>query len=250
MSKKLQNKVALITGGTTGIGLATAHLFAEEGARVFVTGQNPETIARAKQELAGIAEVIRSDASDSAQLRSLISHIQQSAGGLDVLFLNAGVAKFAPITDFSEEEFDQLFSINVKGPFLAIKHAVPALRRGASIILNTSISAETGMPAASIYSATKAALRSLARTASADLVSRGIRVNAVSPGPIETPIFGKLGLPAEAIEGFAASVKSQNPLGRFGQAREIATAALFLASDDSSYMVGAEIVVDGGRTQL
>jgi NAD(P)-dependent dehydrogenase (short-subunit alcohol dehydrogenase family) len=247
---KLTGKTALITGGTTGIGLESARLFAEEGARVFVTGQSADSVANAKKALGSTAEVIRSDSGDSSQLQQLFAHIQKQAGALDVLFLNAGIAKFAPIPALSEEDFDETFRVNVKGPWLAIKHATPILRKGASVILNTSVNNQIGMPGSSVYAASKAALRSMARTVSGELITQGIRVNAISPGPVETPIFGKLGLSAEQAQNMAASITSKIPLGRFGQPREIANAALFLASSDSSFIVGVELVADGGMTQL
>jgi NAD(P)-dependent dehydrogenase (short-subunit alcohol dehydrogenase family) len=250
MSQKLAGKTALITGGTSGIGLESAKLFAAEGARVFVTGASAESVANAKKVLGKSAEVIHSDSGDSAQIKALFSYLQKQAGGLDVLFLNAGIAKFAPLEQLSEADFDDVYRINVKGPWLEVKNALPLLRSGASIVLNTSINNEIGMPNSSIYAASKAALRSMARTLSAELVSRGIRVNAVSPGPTETPIFGKLGLSDEQLQGFATNVKTQIPLGRFGHAHEIAKTALFLASEDSSFIVGAEIVADGGMSQL
>ena len=250
MSQRLAGKIALITGGTSGIGLESAKLFAAEGARVFVTGVGAESVANAKKVLGASAEVIRSDSGDSGKIKELFSYLQKQAGGLDVLFLNAGIAKFAPLEHLSEQDFDDVYRINVKGPWLEVKHALPLLRPGASIILNTSINNSIGMATSSIYAASKAALRSLARTLSGELVSRGIRVNAVSPGPTETPIFSKLGIPAEQAQGFAASIIGKIPLGRFGQAHEIAKTALFLASDDSSFIVGAEIVADGGMSQL
>jgi NAD(P)-dependent dehydrogenase (short-subunit alcohol dehydrogenase family) len=250
MSQSLTGKSALITGGTSGIGLESAKLFAAEGARVFVTGASAESVASAKKALGNSAEVIRSDSGDSAQIKALFSYLQKQVGSLDVLFLNAGIAKFAPLEHLSEADFDDVYRINVKGPWLEVKHALPLLQPGASIVLNTSINNEIGMANSSIYAASKAALRSLARTLSGELISRGIRVNAVSPGPTETQIFGKLGLSAEQVQGFATSVKAQIPLGRFGRAHEIAKTALFLASDDSSFIVGAEIVADGGMSQL
>lgn len=250
MSQKLAGKIALITGGTSGIGLESAKLFAAEGARVFVTGASAESVSNAKKILGSSAEVIRSDSGDSGKIKELFAYLQKQAGGLDVLFLNAGIAKLAPLEHLSEQDFDDIYRINVKGPWLEVKHALPLLRPGASIVLNTSINGSIGMANTSIYAASKAALRSLARTLSGELVSRGIRVNAVSPGPIETPILGKIGIPAEQLQGFAAALLSQIPLGRVGQAHEIAKTALFLASDDSSFIVGAEIVADGGMSQL
>jgi len=248
MSDKLKNKVAVITGGTTGIGFATAKRFVDEGAKVVLTGTNPETLEAARSRLEGRADVVASDASSGKDVKALFDHVVSKHGNIDVLFLNAGIALFAPWEQHSEENFDRQFAINVKGPWLAIKHAIPFLNDGASIIATTSVANKTGMPGASAYAATKAALQQLVRTAAAELSPRGIRVNAVSPGPIETPIFDKTGMPAEEIEQMAAGIVSQVALGRFGTSEEIANAALFLASDESSYVQGQEIVVDGGMT--
>ena len=245
---RLENKVSVITGGTTGIGLATAKRFVEEGAKVIVTGRNPETLEAAGRELNGGAEVIASDASSGDDIKALFDRVANTYGKIDVLFLNAGIAKFYPWEQHSEEEFDRLFAINVKGPWLAIKSAIPILRDGASIIATTSVANKLGMPGASAYSATKAALRQMVRTAAAELSPRGIRVNAVSPGPIETPIFDKTGMPAEEMQQMAEGIRGQVALGRFGRAEEIANTVVFLASDESSYVQGQEFVVDGGMT--
>ncbi len=244
--KKLENKIAIITGGTTGIGLATARLFAAEGAKVTVTGTRPETLDVARAELRGVADVVASDAGRAEDIERLAREVKAKHGGLDVLFLNAGIAKFGPITAFDEALVDEMFRVNFKGPWLALKHFAPLLRRGGSVILNASVVDQKGMPGTSAYAATKAAVRSLARTAAAELAEAGVRVNVVSPGPIETPIYGKLGMPADALDAFAKSVVSQVPLRRFGKAEEVARAALFLASDDASFMTGAELLVDGG----
>jgi NAD(P)-dependent dehydrogenase (short-subunit alcohol dehydrogenase family) len=246
MTKKLDGKVAVITGGTTGIGFAAAKRFLEEGAKVVITGTNPDTLASAKAELEGPIEVIASDASKDSEVRALFEQVQSQYGRVDVLFLNAGIARFSPWEDHTEDDFDRQFAINVKGPWLAIKHAIPLLSEGSSVIATTSVANQMGMPNGSAYAATKAALQQLVRTAAAELSSRGIRVNAVSPGPIETPIFGKTGMPAEALEGMAASLTDQVALGRFGTAEEVANVALFLASDESSFIQGQELVVDGG----
>jgi NAD(P)-dependent dehydrogenase (short-subunit alcohol dehydrogenase family) len=248
MSEKLKNKVAVITGGTTGIGFATAKRFVDEGAKVVLTGTNPETLEAARSRLEGRADVVASDASSGKDVKALFDHVVSKYGKIDVLFLNAGIALFAPWEQHSEEYFDRQFAINVKGPWLAIKYAIPFLNDGASIIATTSVANKTGMPGASAYAATKAALQQLVRTAAAELSPRGIRVNAVSPGPIETPIFDKTGMPAEEIQQMAADIVSQVALGRFGTSEEIANAALFLASNESSYVQGQEIVVDGGMT--
>lgn len=248
MVGKLHNKVAVITGGTTGIGFAAAKRFVDEGAKVVLTGTNPETLKAARSELGERVDVIASDASSENDIKSLFETVVAKYGKIDVLFLNAGIAKFAPWKSHSVEDFDKQFAINVRGPWLAIKHAIPVLNDGASIIATTSVANQTGMPGASAYAASKAALQQLVRTAAAELSPRGIRVNGVSPGPIETPIFQKMGVPAAEMKQMAAGMKSQVPLGRFGTSEEVANVVLFLASDESSYVQGQEYVVDGGMT--
>lgn len=245
---KLKDKVAVITGGTTGIGFATAKRFIDEGAKVVVTGTRPETLEAARAELGDRAEVIASDASNDADIKALFDGVVEKYGRVDVLFLNAGMARFAPWDQHSEEDFDRQFALNVKGPWLAIKHAIPVLKEGASIIATTSAVNRMGMPNASAYSATKAALQQLVRNAAAELSSRNIRVNAVSPGPIETPLFAKTGLPDAQMQQMAESIQGEVALGRFGSSEEVANVALFLASDESSYVQGQEFVVDGGIT--
>jgi NAD(P)-dependent dehydrogenase (short-subunit alcohol dehydrogenase family) len=248
MSGKLNKKVAVITGGTTGIGLATAKRFVAEGAKVIITGTNPKTLEAAKAELGGGVDVMASDASDGAAVKLLFEQVREKHGKIDVLFLNAGIARFAPWDQHSEEDFDRQFAINVKGPWLAIKHAQPMLNDGASIIATTSVVNRIAMPGASAYSATKAALHQLVRTAAAELSPRGIRVNSVSPGPIETPIFSKTGMPAADMDHMAADFAEKVALGRLGQPEEVANVALFLASDEASFVQGQEFAVDGGMT--
>lgn len=247
---RLLNKRTLITGGTSGIGLETARQFLAEGARVAVTGQNPETLAAAREALGPQALVLASPAGDVAAQKALAAQLHQAFGGLDALFINAGVADFRPVESFDEAGFDRSFAINLKGPYFLIQALLPLLANPSSIVLNTSINAHIGMPSSSVYAATKAALISLARTLSGEFIGRGIRVNAVSPGPVSTPIFGKLGLPAEQLQGMAASIQGQIPLGRFGHPVEIAKAVVFLASDESSFTVGSELIVDGGMSTL
>jgi NAD(P)-dependent dehydrogenase (short-subunit alcohol dehydrogenase family) len=243
---RLSGKIAVVTGGTTGIGLSTARLFAAEGAKVVVTGRNAQTLAAARDELEGVADVVESDAGDPRQVRSLFEEIGRQYSRIDVLFLNAGIARFAPLADSSEELFDETIRVNLKGPFVALQAAIPFLNRGASVIVNTTVGTDRALANAAVYSASKAALAALARGAAVELASRGIRVNAVQPGPITTPIFGKLGLSAEARDAFAKRVAEQLPLGRFGSPDEVARAALFLASDDSAFVTGHELSVDGG----
>lgn len=248
MSAKLRDKVAVITGGTTGIGEATARRFVAEGAKVVITGRNPETLEAARAKLGEGVEVIASDASKEEDVQALFEQVGKEHGGIDVLFLNAGIVKFAPWEQHSVEDFDLQFAINVRGPWLAIKYAIPILKDGASIIATTSVANQTGTPATSAYSATKAAVRQLVQVAAAELSPRGIRVNAVSPGPIETPIFGKTGMPAEQMEQMAGQIVSQVALGRMGKTEEVANVVLFLASDEASFVQGQEYVVDGGLT--
>ena len=241
---RLQDKVALITGGTTGIGAATARLFQAEGATVVVTGANPNTIEAARAELPGI-EVVLSDQADPAATKALADEVAARHGRIDVLFVNAGIARFAPIETVDEAFYDSQFDINVKGALFAAKAAAPYVPEGGSIIFTASTVASTGMAGASVYSATKAAVRSFARTLGAELAPRGVRVNVISPGPIETPIFGKSGMSAAEIEGFKSGITSRVPLGRIGRPEEIAAAVLFLAAD-ASFVTGEEIVAGGG----
>jgi len=248
--KKLEGKVAVVTGGNSGIGLATAKLLRQEGAKIAISGRDQETLASAKKEIGGETLAIRSDVSNPADVDAFFSKVAQAFGKIDVLFANAGVAKFAPISDSPEMLFDEVFDINVKGVFLTIQKALPHLNDGASIVLNTTFLNEAGTPGTSVYSASKAAVRSLARTAAAELVGRGIRVNAVSPGPIATPIYGRLGLPKEAVDAMANSILATVPMKRFGQPEEIAKTVLFLASPDASYITGVEVNVDGGVGQV
>lgn len=247
---QLNNKVALITGGSSGIGLATAQRFLSEGAQVIITGRNPDTLAEADKILEGRATVIQSDAGDLAAIDVLLADVKERFGRIDVLFLNAGIAQFAPVTEQTHASFQKMLDVNVLGPFFTVQKALPLLSKGASILFNTSISNSKGMPGASAYGATKAALRLITRTLANELASQGIRVNAVSPGPIETPIYGKLGMPAEQVKAWGAQIVEGVPLGRFGTSPELANAALFLVSDQASFITGAELQVDGGMAQI
>ncbi len=247
---KLQGKIALITGGTTGIGFATAQLFEQEGATVIVTGKNPANLEAAKKGLSSKAIVLSADAASIADSEKVAAEIQQRFGKLDIAFLNAGIAEFAPVADSAEAFYDKMFNINVKGLYFQFQKLLPLLGKGSSVILNSSVVNQKGMPGTSVYSATKAAVRSLGRTFAGELVGAGIRVNVVSPGPIVTPIYGKLGMPPEAAKGFEEQMAASNPMKRFGQPDEIAKAVLYFASDDSSYVTGSDLYVDGGMTQL
>ena len=241
---KLDNKIALITGGTTGIGAATARLFRDEGATVVVTGSNPKSLEAARAELPGI-ELVLSNQSDPAASKALADDVAARHGRIDVLFVNAGVAAFSPLDQVTEEDFDRQFGINVKGALFAAKAAASHIPEGGSIIFTASTAASSGMAGTSVYSATKAAVRSFARTLAAELAPKGVRVNAISPGPIETPIFGKSGMSADEVAGFKSGITSRVPLGRIGRPEEIAAAVLFLAAD-ATFITGEEIVAGGG----
>lgn len=244
--KKLKGKVAVITGGTTGIGKAAAKLFHEQGARVFITGRNEKTLTEAKKHLPDDVSAIRSDASKLEDIEALAAELKKKAGRVDVLYVNAGIAKFMPFESITPEIFDEMFNINFRGAYFTIQKLLPLMGEGSSIVLTTSIAAHLGMATSSAYGATKAALSSLARTLSNELAPRGIRVNEVSPGPIETPIYGELGMPADQVAGFKGMMSELVPVKRFGSAEEVAKAALFLASADSSYLLGSKIRIDGG----
>jgi len=246
----LEGKVAVVTGGNSGIGLATAKRLQEEGAKVVISGRTKKTLDEAVKTIGNGVLAIQADVSHLDDLDKLYGEVSKKLGKIDVLFVNAGVAKFAPLADTSEDTYDEQFGTNVKGAYFTIQKALPLLNDGASIILNTSVAGSKGNIATSAYSATKAALRSLARTAAAELVGRGIRVNAVAPGPIVTPIFEKTGLPKEAIDEWSKEILERVPMKRFGQPEEVAATVAFLASEDASYITGVEINVDGGAGQI
>ena len=249
---RLQHKVALITGGNSGIGLATAKEFIAQGAKVIITGRSAAAVAEATAGLGENAVGIVSDAGKLADVHRLPGLVQSHFPRIDVLFINAGIARFAPIAEMSEQAFDQTMGTNFKGAYFTIQALLPLMQDGGSIILNTSINAHIGMPGASIYAASKAALISLARNLSAELLPRSIRVNAISPGPVVTPLHstGKLGISEGQLQQMGDHILSQVPIGRFGTSEEIAKAALFFASDDSSFVLGAELIADGGMATL
>ena len=248
--KRFEGKVAVVTGGNSGIGLATAKRLQEEGARVAISGRSKKTLDEAVRTIGNGMVAVQADVANIAEVDKLYAEVSQKLGKIDVLFVNAGVAKFAPLAETSESLYDEQFDINIKGAYFTIQKALPLLNDGASVILNTSVADSKGNAGASAYSATKAALRSLARTAAAELVGRGIRVNAVAPGPIVTPILGKTGLTKEAADEFVKEITEKVPMKRFGQPEEVAGVVAFLASQDASYITGVEINVDGGMGQL
>jgi NAD(P)-dependent dehydrogenase (short-subunit alcohol dehydrogenase family) len=248
--KRLEGKVAVVTGGNSGIGLAAARRLQDEGARVAISGRNRKTLDDAVKTIGNGVVAIQADVSRLEDLDRLYKEVEQKLGKIDVLFVNAGIAKFVPLAETSEAVYNEQFDINIKGAYFTIQKALPLLNDGASIILNTSVADSTGTVGASAYSATKAALRSLARTAAAELAGRGIRVNTVAPGPIVTPIFDRTGLPKEQIDQFAKEIIAKVPMKRFGQPEEVAGAVAFLASQDASYITGVEINVDGGLGQV
>jgi NAD(P)-dependent dehydrogenase (short-subunit alcohol dehydrogenase family) len=251
--KKLEGKVAVITGGNSGIGLATAQRFVAEDAHVFITGRRQSELDAAVKQLGKNVTGVQGDVSNLADLDRLYATVKQQKGRIDVLFANAGVGEFVPLGEITEAHFDKTFNINVKGLLFTVQKALPLFQDndgGGSIILNASIASSKGIEANSVYSATKAAVRSFARTWTVDLKHRKIRVNAISPGPIDTPGFSGLVQTAEQLEHFKASVVATVPLGRMGSPDEIAKVALFLALDDSSYVTGIELFVDGGMAQI
>jgi NAD(P)-dependent dehydrogenase (short-subunit alcohol dehydrogenase family) len=247
---RFTGKNVLVTGGTSGIGLAVAQAYAAEGARVVVTGRDPQSLADAAAAIGANTVALRNDASEIVDARALAAALGEQAIKLDAIFINAGVAKFASFDQVDEALWDLTFNTNVKGAYFQLQALLPYLNNGASIVLNGSINAHIGMPNSSVYAASKAALITLARTLSAELLPRGVRVNVVSPGPVQTPLYGKLGMDAKQLEATAAQIQAQVPLGRFGRPDEVAATVLHLSSPESGFIVGTEIVIDGGMSQL
>jgi NAD(P)-dependent dehydrogenase (short-subunit alcohol dehydrogenase family) len=247
---KLEGKIALVTGGNSGIGLATAKQFVSEGAYVFITGRRQQELEAAKKEIGRNVTAVQGDVSKLADLDDLFGQINTEKGRLDVLFANAGIAKYGRLGEISEELFDSIFAINVKGVLFTVQKALPLMPDGASIILNASVVGSKGLSSNSVYSATKAAIRSFARTWTTDLKQRRIRVNAISPGTIHTPGLNDLFASAAAGHERLKMINNSIPLSRFGTPDEIAKAVVFLASDDSSYVTGVDLFVDGGFAQV
>lgn len=249
--RNLEGKVAVITGGNSGIGLATAQRFVADGAYVFITGRRQSELDAAVKQLGKSATAVQGDVSNLTDLDRLYATVKKQKGHIDILFANAGTGEFAPLGTITEEHFDKIFSANVKGLLFTVQKALPLLKDGSSIILNASTTSVTGAPAFSVYSASKAAVRSFARTFTTDLKDRKIRVNAISPGVIPSPGYrNSLGLTEEQVKQYADSIVSQIPLGRTGTLDEVAKVVSFLASDESSYVTGIELFVDGGMTQI
>jgi len=248
--ERFEGKAVLVTGGTSGIGLTAARLFLQEGARLAITGADPDRLAEAAQGLGDDVLAVVCDSTDLAQIEALAGRVTEHLGRLDVLFLNAGTSEFRPHQEIDEAFYDRIMAVNLKGSFFTLRALVPLVRDGGSIVVTTSNTNELALPGSSVYAAAKAGLRSLVRTFAGELLPRGIRVNAVSPGPTDTPLYAKLGLPADVLAKVKSHIAAGNPLGRFATSDEIAHAALFLASDEASYIVGEELVVDGGVLAL
>lgn len=247
---RLEGKVAVITGGSSGIGLAAAQTFASEGAQVFITGRRQNELDAAVKLIGKNAIGVQGDVSNLEDLDRLYARVKQQQAPIDVLFANAGGGEFTALGSITEEQFDKTFSINVKGLLFTVQKALPLFQDGGSIILNASVAGSKGIESSSVYSATKAAVRSFARTWTTDLKPRRIRVNAISPGPIDTPILDNLPITKEELGQLKTNLASPVPMGRMGQPDEVAKAALFLASDDSSFVTGIELFVDGGMAQI
>ncbi len=247
---RFSNKIAVVTGGGSGIGLAAARRLAEEGAAVVIVGRHPEALKDAAKAIGGAIDPVTADVAKMDDLDHLFAKVRERHGRIDILFANAGIAKLGPVSEMLLEPFDEVMQVNFKGIYYTVQKALPLITGGGSIIFTSSWFTEVGLAGTSVVSASKAAVRSLVRTLASELVNRNIRVNSVSPGVIETPLFGKLGLSEAAVQDLGASLLGTIPMKRFGRAEEVASAVAFLASDDASYITGIDLPVDGGRTQL
>lgn len=247
---RYENKVVVITGGNSGIGLATAHRVKAEGAKVVIFGRNQKTLDEAAASLGDNVLAVQGDVANNADLDKLYAATKERFGSIDSLIVNAGIAQFSPVTEVTEEFFDKIFNINVKGAFFTVQKALPLMNDGGAIVLIASVVAQAGFGGTSVYAATKAALRNFARTMSTELLPRKIRVNSISPGPIATPIFDRMGLPAEAKDAMAEGFSAMVPQGRFGNSDEVASAIAFVGSSEASYILGTDLEVDGGMINL
>jgi NAD(P)-dependent dehydrogenase (short-subunit alcohol dehydrogenase family) len=247
---RFSNKIAVVTGGGSGIGLAAARRLAEEGAAVVIVGRHPEALKDAAKAIGGTIDPVAADVAKIDDLDRLFAKVRERHGRIDILFANAGIAKLGPVSEMVPEMFDEVMQVNFKGTYYTAQKALPLIADGGSIIFTSSWFTEVGLAGTSVVSASKAAVRSLVRTLASELVNRNIRVNSISPGVIETPLFGKLGLSEAAVQELGASLLGTIPMKRFGRAEEVASVVAFLASDDASYITGIDLPVDGGRTQL
>lgn len=244
--KSLENKVAVITGGNSGIGLATAREFISQGAKVIITGRKQRAIDEAVEELGNNTIGILADTSSVKHTEELVKEVKAAFGKVDILFINAGIASFSQVEFATEAHFDEIMNVNFKGAYFTLSKFIPLLKEGASVIFLSSVNATSGMPNTSVYAASKAAVHSLVKVASTELAAKKIRVNAVSPGPINTPLFGKVGLDEPSLQGFAQAMQNRIPMKRFGASEEVAKLVSFLASDDAAFITGSEYVIDGG----
>ena len=245
-SKRFEGKVTVVTGGNSGIGLATARAYAQEGAQVVITGRDEQTLKEAAKEIGEEALAIRADAAKISDIEKAMAEIKSRFGRIDALFVNAGIGKFIPMEQVTEAFYDDIMNINVKGLFFTVQKAIPLMPKGSAIVLNASINGHIALAGSSVYGASKASVINLAKSFSVDLLEKGIRVNAVSPGPVMTPIFNRMGLPAEQLQQTKDFITSMVPLKRFGTPDELANAVLFLSSPESSFILGSELIVDGG----